>query len=251
MSAIKRYEAAADRARFLYRIPTAPNSNRTLELYHAGEPLLGDGDWPGIDKTLCRIGPDKLIGSPEDSSRANRSLTHLDFRRPLPFADQSFDLVILHRILDDLAALPKGESHKFDPALFLENVSAVLAPDGIVAGCVNNRWSLKALTHKLKQLATPARDTRPLSLFTLRNLNKALSVAGYSDIRLFTLLPNCSAPSKLIDTDPVVSRMAFRNELKITHQVSLTPGYLVRRAMVELGMNRLLEDSIFFWASKS
>lgn len=250
MLAIKRYEAAADRARFLYRIPTAPNSNRTLELYHAGAPLLGDGDWLGIDKTLCRVGPDKLTGSLEESSRADRSLTHLDFRRPLPFTNQSFDLVILHRILDDLAALPKRESHEFDPALFLKNVSAVLAPGGIVAGCVNNRWSLKALTHKLKQLAISARDTLPLSLFTLRNLNEALSVAGYSDIRLFTLLPNCSAPSKLIDTDPVVSRIAFRNELKITRQVSLAPGYLVRRAMVELGMNRLLEDSIFFWASK-
>ena len=251
MSALKRYEFAADRARFLYRIPTAPNSNRTLELYHAGAPLLGVGDWPGIDKTFCRVGADRPTGSPEGSSCTDRSLTHLDCRRPLPFTNQSFDLVILHRVLDDLAALPEVEGRGFNPALFLENVSTVLAPGGIVAGCVDNRWSLTALTQKLKHLASPAHGALPMSLFTLRNLNKALSSAGYSDIRLFTLLPNCSAPSKLIDTDPVVSRIAFRNELKITHQVSLTPGYLVRRAMVELGMNRLLEDSIFFWASKS
>lgn len=251
MSALKRYEFPLDRARFLYRIPTAPNSNRTLELYHAGEPLLGAGDWPGIDKTICRVGADRLAGSLEESSGTDRSPTHLDWRMPLPFVNQSFDMVILHRVLDDLAALPDKERHKFNPALFLENVSTALAPGGIVAGCVDNRWSLKALTQKLKHLASPAHGTIPTRFFTLRNLNKALSNAGYSDIRLFTLLPNCSAPSKLIDTDPVVSRMAFRNELKITHHVSLTPGYLVRRAMVELGMNRLLEDSIFFWASKS
>ena len=251
MAALKRYEFAPDRARFLYRIPAAPNSKRTLELYNSRPPLLGPSDWPGIDKTSCWVGADELTVSLYASSSADRGLIHPDCRTPLPFTNQSFDMVILHRVLDDLAALSKGESHGFNPALFLKNVSKVLAPGGIVAGCVENRWSLKALRNKLKHLVSPAHATLPMGFFTLRSLNKSLTSAGYSDVRLFTLLPNCSDPSKLIDTDPVVSRIAFRNELKTTHQASFSPGYLARRAVVELGMNRLLEDSIFFWASKA
>ena len=251
MPALKRYEFALDRARFLYRIPTAPNSNRTLELYAAAAPLLGPGDWPGIDRTLCRVGAHKPPYSRDELPSTDGGLTHFDCRTPLPFTTQSFDMVILHRVLDDLSASPEGGSREFNPALFLKNVATVLVSGGIVAGCVNNRWSLKALAHRLKHLTSPAHDRLPTRSFTLRSLNKALTSAGFSDVRLFTLLPNCSDPSKLIDTDPVVSRIAFRNELKTTHQASFSPGYLARRAVVELGMNRLLEDSIFFWASKA
>ena len=240
-----------DRARFLYRIPTAPNCKRTLELYHAGSPLLRSGDWPSIDKTFCRVGADHLVSAIDGSTCTDLSATHVDYRRPLPFANQSFDMVILHRVLDELAALPQRGSLEFNPALFLQNVATVMGSGGIVAGCVNNRWSLKALAHKIKHWAGPTKSTSSTRFFTLRNLSKTLSDAGYSDIRLFTLLPNCSAPSKLIDIDPAVSRIAFRNELKITHQAGVSPGYLARRALVELGMNRLLEDSIFFWASKA
>src|ERR1035437_5834295 len=103
MATIKRYEAPADRVRLLYRIPHAPNGGRTLELYNTVTPVLADDNWPGTNKTLCRVGPGKPAGFHEDHHRDSHDQNYLDFHGPLPFANQSFDLVILHRTLDDLA----------------------------------------------------------------------------------------------------------------------------------------------------
>jgi SAM-dependent methyltransferase len=247
---MKRYADATDRARLLYRFPPAPGSRRTLELFRNGTPLFRESDWPEAEKTFCRIGQGTHDEEPQKSKRDGNHLIHLDFRTPLPFANQSFDLVILHRVIDDLASLRTSERPELDASLLLKTVSTVLAPGGIVAGCVNNRWGAKQLASWLRRMVHPSQKGPPLALFTLRGLHNTLSDAGYADTRLFTLLPNCSAPSKLIDTHPRVSRDAFRHELRITQHASLTSGYLLRRAVVELGLNRHLEDSIFFWASK-
>lgn len=251
MATIKRYEAPADRVRLLYRIPHAPNGGRTLELYNTVTPVLADDNWPGTNKTLCRVGPGKPAGLHDDHLRDCHDQNYLDFHGPLPFANQSFDLVILHRTLDDLALLPTSDGLGFQPILFFKNVSAVLATDGIVAGCVNNRWSLKRCMARLRHLFNPTQLLLPTGHFTLQSLRETLSAAGYSEVRLFTLIPNSSTPFKLIDTDPAISRAAFLQELQITRHLALTPGYLVRRAMVEFGMNRHLEESTFFWARKS
>ncbi len=250
MTTMKLYEAAADRARLLYRIPTVPNGKRTLELYHSEAPLLSERDGPVNATTLCRIG---LGHRPETEQSPSNSATTalLDVGKPMPFADQAFDLVILHRTLDELASLPKSTWRKFDASLLFKSLHPVVAAGGVVSGCVSNRWSLKSMGTRLRPFANPAQGDQPPGHFTLRSLRKALLTAGFSDIQLFTLLPQCAAPSKLIDADPDISRTAFRHEFNIARHRPFTLGYFARIAMVELGLNRHLERAYFFWAIKS
>ena len=250
MSAFKRYEAAVDRARLLYRIPAAPSGKRILELYHSSEPLLRDFDWPGTSQTFCRIGQEVEAGSGESPGTVEHAVAQPDFRKPLPFGRASFDLVVVHRTLDELASSNIRQGREFDTQPFFKNVLDVLVPGGLVAGCADNRFSLKSLRSQLERLKNRARQTSSPGQFTLGSLHKALTVAGFADARLFTLLPNGSAPFKLIDTEPAISRAAFRHELQIARQLTSTPGYLLRRLAVELGLYRQLEESIFFWAYK-
>jgi SAM-dependent methyltransferase len=249
---MNRYAAAADRARLLYRFPTAPNGGRTLELYHAGKPLLSGGDWPGAAPSYCRIGielensgHESAIGT-EDGHR----FAGIDIARR--YAPASFDLVVLHRTLDELASVDASDGKSFEPSVLLKNILTVMAPGGVLAGCVNNRWAINSLMRQIRGPATGGIRAQSPGIFSLRSLRTLLTVSGYSDIRLFTLLPDSSAPFKLIDTDPAISRAAFRHELQIMRRyMRLGPSYFLRRAAVELGLNRHVEQSIFFWAVKT
>lgn len=251
---MKLYESAADRARLLYRIPAVPGTKRTLELYHSALPLHLHYESTVRPLTLCRISSRIQTATESIPVRKNKTRTAVDvqagYDEALPFPNGSFDLVILHRTLDELVASQSGGQRGFDAPRFLKYIQAVLAPGGVVAGCVTNRWALSAIRNKLGPFAARSQDQRQPGHYSLAGIRKSLATAGFSGARIFTLLPNCAEPSKLIDTDPTISRIAFRNELNIARHRKATSSYFARVALVELGMNRHLEEAFFFWAVK-
>lgn len=246
---MKLYEFAADRARLLYRIPPVPREGRTLELYHSELPLHSKRDSSARPLTLCRIGPHHS-GRNLISENDSQSDAQAECHAPLPFPQSSFDLVIVHRTLDELAASQSGSQRRFEPSTLLSHIQAVLAPGGVVAGCVSNRWALKTLVAKFRPLAAQTHGPRLPGRYSLGSIHRFLATAGLSDAQVFTLLPNGASPSKLIDTDSTISRIAFRHELNIARHRRASLGYFARLAMVELGMNRHLEEAYFFWAFK-
>ena len=250
------YANPVDRARALYRIPTAPKRNRTLEICHGREPLLSEFNWPGEGHFACVTGAaaEPGGGQPNMGNRpAFAALT--SFADRLPFAAKSFDLVILHRTLDDLAAASELQPAGFDAAAFLNQVVDVLAPGGLVAGCVDNRYGLKRALRKLSRRwrgdAARSEVADSDAAFSLGTLRALLVGAQLSDIRLFTLLPDCDAPMKLVDADAGISKLAFRRELEAQRHCLSPSAYLARRVAVELGLARHVESAIFFWGYRA
>lgn len=250
------YANPLDRARALYRIPTAPQPNRTLEICHGREPLLSEFNWPGEAHRACVTGAAAEPGGGQPNLGRRPAFASLtSFADRLPFAAKSFDLVILHRTLDDLAAASELHAARFDAAAFLNQVVDVLAPGGLVAGCVDNRHGLKRALRKLSRRwlggASRSEAADPAAAYSLSTLRALLVGAQLSDIRLFTLLPDCDAPMKLVDADAGISKLAFRSELEAQRHCLSPSAYLARRVAVELGLARHLESAIFFWGYRA
>lgn len=235
---MKPYETALSRAQTLYRIPTAPTRNRVLELCVCREPLLLDYPWPGESKICCMLGAGAASGS-------NPALQYADFQKPLPYAAYDFDVMVLHQSLDDLIVAARQADVAFDPKQFLTSLLPHLAPGGLIAGCLSNRSSAKLAWRRLAR-----RGEAAAAHFTLRGCRDLLLASGLSDVRVFTLLPNCAAPLKLVDIDPSVAKLVFRHELQARRPELRLPSYLIRRAAVELGLYPHLEESIFFFGYK-
>jgi SAM-dependent methyltransferase len=237
------YASPIDRAKALYRIPTAPARNRTLEVCCASGPLVLAGPWRGEGHACCTIG---ATAEGPDVSVAASSLHCADLVDPLPFESQSFDLVVLHRTLDDLAATSPGDTPRGEH--FLAQVAGLLAPGGVVAGCLQNRDNLLLIARRAARklgVAPPALH----AAYSVRDLKRMLERAGLVDIRVFSLLPNCESPLRLIDIDPRVSRLMFRHELN-AGRGHLVP-FIAKRLALELGLyRRLVTRAFFFWAYK-
>ena len=244
----KYHERPVSRARTLYRIPTAPNNKRTLELSHSNVPLLTGFTWP-TESVVCWLGsiPTSIAS---EKVASNADVQHMNYLDPLPFAAGSFDLVILHRTLDDLATSARQSRVRFDAPALVNNIARVLAPGGLIAGCVDNRASIKLLTRWARGIVSGEGLGASMGHFTLRSLSKLLTHAGFNEIRQFTLLPSCQNPLRLIDIDPVVSKVAFRREIESARDAYSSAAHLGRRVAVELGLYPHLEESIFFWAYK-
>ena len=220
------YATAADRARALYRIPSAPARNRTLEICHGREPLLPGQRWPGVGHAFV--------------------MTADDAARPaLTFEPQSFDLVILHRTLDDLAAAAQPGA-VFNVQGFLQQVSSLLTPGGLLAGCFQKRDALRSIV----QLLRPHQSSAARSHWSTQALRRMLVGAGLSGIKTFGVLPDADSPLKLIDDDGSVSHFAFMREIAVRRRQLSLPAYAARRLAVELGLNRRMESAVFFWAYK-
>ena len=242
------YATAADRARALYRIPTAPRRNRTLEICHGRDPLLWHGPWPGEGHVACVVG-----AAAPAAGGAGIGCVSAALGAALPVAPQSFDLVILHRTLDDLSDLSMAAlaPKRFDAQDFLLQVADALAPGGLVAGCVQNRASLPGIVRTAQRAFGIGRAQAAEFHFSPRGLRRMLACAALGEIRIFSLLPHSDAPLKLIDSDATVSRLAFRRELDARRRHLGRAAFALRRLAVELGGYRHLEPSRFFWASKT
>ena len=224
------YATPADRARALYRIPTAPQRNRTLEICHGREPLLPGQRWPGEAFAVAHA-------------------TAAGLRQ---FAPQSFDLVILHRTLDDLAAAAPGEM-SIDAQALLDQAAALLVPGGLVAGCFHRRDGLRSIVNRAARWLgrrRPAGQPEAAATWSVAALRRMLARARLGEIKTLSLLPSADAPFKLVDDDRHVARFAYRRELDFRRRHISEMGFQIRRIAVEIGLTRRLEPAVFFWAYK-
>ena len=215
------YAEAADRVRALYRIPTAPSRNRTLEVCHGRQALLPGQRWPGVGHAWAQVAPGGRLEYPT----------------------QHFDLIILHRTLDDLAAASAGD---FDAGAWLQQVATLLVPGGLLAGCIHRRDGLRALTRRVLRRGAAAAE--PAVFWSVAELRRMLAAAGLVRARSFILLPGADAPLKLVEDDPQVARFAFGREVEVQRRHLSATGLQVRQLAVRLGLAQRLEAAVFFWA---
>ena len=223
-------ELEVAKVRLLYRIPVPPARARALELSVGGESPFLDSNWAG----------GRVLGHAEE----------------FDFDDGSFDVVVLHRTLDDLTVLARRQGRVFAVAEFLSRVAAVLAGGGLVIGCVENRHALERVLRGLKRLAgrgaDPGADRMPAHPLSVSACHRALASAGFGEIRLFSMLPGSELPSRLLGIEPGWSRRVCKRQLEVLRPPLVSPSsYIVWRMLAELGISQYLGPATFFWGRKA
>jgi hypothetical protein len=241
------YEKPVDRVRALYRLPTAPEPRRTLELCCDRRPVVVSGRAAGEDHVCCVIGA-------ADAATFDEAAVHwLPPSGPittLPLAPRSFDIVVLHRTLDDLQAHVQ-DSPRFEAREFLSNVVELVVPGGLIAGCVQNTGSFRSIARRWAQALYLRGGGDGQGHYSPNQLRGMLEEAGLANVRTFSLLPNADAPLRLIDTDAKVAELVFRQDLDAGRASMSMLSFLVKRASLALGLHRRFQaECIFFWASK-
>jgi hypothetical protein len=233
------FESSITRLRAIYRIPTTADTQRVLEL-HVGEPgpVLDDA-WPASSAISCRI-VDRVGAAPPSTVEIAQGFSTCDvpFAGPLPFAAGSFDMAVLHFTLDGLANVSR--SRRSAPVVneWLARVAQVLRPGGIVAGCESNATSPMARAGR-------PRSRPPMSVLTCA---RVLGRAGFADVQVFNLIPDAAEPRAIVSVENKMSRRAFAHEIQSARESVGLAGYLVRSAMVQLSIHRLVEPVMFYWA---
>ncbi|HCN70089.1 MAG TPA: hypothetical protein DIT03_18015 [Candidatus Accumulibacter sp.] len=232
--------------RALYQLPTPPGNGAALELHLSDRGRVAGDQWPAELVVSCRLG---ALATRPWQGLAGVAGTHdcqVSYDAPLPFPPASFDLVILHHTLDELAAVFRNRSAHQVAGEWLQKIAAITRPGGVVVGCGLNRTSPRSrLRHQGAASATAERPA--LGIFSCR---AALLRAGLQDVQVFNLWPDADAPSTIASIDAAASRRAFRYVLESTRESLSRSGYLTRRLVAELGINRFLEETLFFWGYK-
>lgn len=224
------------RIRMLYKFPTAPAPGRTLELLVSGPPVLTADSWAGRQVEAHRI-DFETVSAAGHAARLDK----------LPFPDASFDMVILHQIIDQLAALARQKNLDFPLEQLLTEIARVLTPRGIAAGCIENRYNLKHIGKKILSPLNPDNCLPPLSTRACRN---ALSASGFRNVNFFMLGSNPDAPNLLQRIEPDVSFRGSFWHLQRIRPVLSRSGYLLWLLTASLGVRRFLEPHLFFQGEK-
>jgi hypothetical protein len=240
------FESPIARLRAIYRIPTTADTQRVLEL-HVGEhgPVV-DATWPATSVVSCRLVDDAMAPSASTVGiEPGFQSCDCGWAAPLPFPPGSFDMVVLHFTLDDLAAAAGSRGTAAGVDEWLRRVAQVLRPGGIVAGCAANATSPAA---RRGRGAGARRGGRPtMSVLTCAEV---LGSAGFVGIQVFNLIPDAAEPRAIVASDRVMSRRAFAHEIQSVRESLGFAGLLVRRAMLRLSLHRLVEPAMFYWGTR-
>ncbi|HMW64930.1 class I SAM-dependent methyltransferase [Accumulibacter sp.] len=241
--AVGLYATCEARLRALYQIPTPPGKAAVLELRLGDEGRVIDDAWPADLVVSCRL--TETISHPctPNSAGARVQTCEAAYDAPLPFAADTFDLVILHHTLDELASVFSQRSSQQVAEDCLRRVAHVLRPGGLVVGCGLNRSSPRAWYERPRA----ARRVRALGVHSCRNV---LLRSGFADAQVFNLLPGLDNPRGLSSVDAQASRITFRRALEASRASLGTAGYLARRIVVGLSLNRFIENVLFYWGYK-
>ena len=239
------YSSPVERARALYRIPGPVAPGRVLEVCLGREPLLSFG--PRDTATTRRISGGGH-GIRDDAFRWHRHSSHDEASDRPPPDGESFDLVVLHRTLEDLGARRKL-GVICDERGLLEQTARLLAPGGLIAGSMSNVGNVSSIVWLLTPRFRRSSIHGQRADFSVRELGCLLETSGLTDVRIFRLLPDCDSPLKLVDIYPKLTRMMLRHELNVG-RVRRVP-FLLKRLAVELGIQgEFRRQSVFFWARK-
>lgn len=245
---LRPYELASARLRAIYQLPAMVDGAGVLELYLQDHGRVVDGEWPARQLVSCRlVGGDR--GSPVTTPMIGRLHgCEASYDEPLPFTAASFDLVILHHTLDDLAAALPQRPPRQVAEEWLARIASILRPGGVVAGCGRNGSSLRGWHWRRRAVTSGSSEVAALSVLSCQG---ALLSAGFRDIQVCNLWPDPQAPSTLAAVEVEASRRAFRYALESSRDSLSRSGYLLRKAVVELGLNRFLEPHLFYWGYRS
>lgn len=246
---MKPYESPLSRVRAMYRVLPSPVRNRVLELCFNTPSILSGFSWPGECALACELYRG-AANAPAGVHRAgNERVCVADYRRDLPFAAASFDLVICHQSLERLAA---EDSAMRDPRIltsFIRRVSNVLVENGILAVCVTNATTLARWKGRWRHGNAHERVAK--ATLSINGWRTLLSSSGFRDVQSFSILPDANAPLRLINTDSDLSRIGFRREIEAARGSLSFTAYLLRRALVEMSLFRHLQASVLAWGHRS
>jgi hypothetical protein len=241
---MKPLESDISRIRAMYRLPTVAPIGRILELRINGSPVFDAVSHPGQSSITCFFAHQTQCTAITPQSLACIA----DYRKPLPFADSSFDLVVVHEGLHRLREAYPELRDKRALTQLMERMRAVLDDGGVLAGSVANwpahRWSPK-LGH-----ASGNHERRSAHGMSFDSCRRLLVDAGFSNVETFNVLPSVAAPLRLVNTRAQLSRIAFLRELEALRDHLDWPRYALRRLFVQLALNRYVEQSILFWGYK-
>ena len=207
------YQSVAARIATLYRMASVPSGRRTLLLTVPGRDLLAAEGWDGeVVSDFVGYACDGL------------------YRH----ADASFDRVVLHWSLGEFVAMPPRRRSTAQRAELLREVRRILAPGGVLAGCVEN-------------FLIPSAGLRwPLFGWTGARVQRELGAAGFGRILVGTVLPSADVPWMLISQDRRASLNYFRLHLARNRDALNPISRGLRHLLVEAGIAPHLQGSLVF-----
>ncbi len=207
-----------NKARFYHQLPVA-NHTDALDI-GAGSGVISAGLSPHFDRVSSlehngtwsefmrlRFAQDKL---------ANITVVH-GSALPLPFADESFDLIVVNGVLEWIPeAAPASQSPREAQVGFLQDVRRKLRPGGMVGVAIENRLCLENFRGGSPHGEPPyvAIMPRPMAEWRTRKLTgrsyrtwiygpagyRALfRDAGFAGLEIQPVLPSYHQPSEVVD----------------------------------------------------
>ncbi len=230
----------------LYKLPSVPARGKTLELLVSQPSVLTASPWLGREIAAYSIDfpsqPDTRFADNVADTPAAR----------LPFPDNSFDIVVLHQTIDELADLARRKGKDFHIPAFMAEVARVLTPGGVATGCVGNRHSIKLAIQRIKfclGLADGSGIVAPPPLSSIA-CRQSLLAAGFADSKTYTVEPGADSPQILHEIEPGWPRRAALWHVEKARPNLSRPSYWLWRFLAELGISQWLTSTVYFWAKK-
>ena len=163
---------------------------------------------------------------------------------PCPPAD-SYDLIVLHRTLDQLFGNEdRGRAYASCSSL-LQWATTWLGPLGVLAGAVSNR---SAGWHP----GFWGRSTSPDGAWlAARNCEQLLSSTPLTDAEIFGVHPTADAPLSILSLHPRTYRAHALRELRHHASAFSRAGYAARVLWHATGCGRHLHRDLMFWAFRT
>lgn len=215
----------------MYRLPGDLRPRRALELFVSGSQPVIDAEWRA-QTTVCSRAYGQEAGSADYTDET-----------------AAYDFVLLHWTLDSASIGRQRQSERDRQIALLGEVGKVLAPGGIVAGCVTNRYSLAHLGQRWMGRSGHGKSGPPAG-HTPRSLRSMLENSGIGDIEVFTALPSADNPEALVGTSREVSVPHFVRLVESRRGQSTRISYMARRLLASAGLYGHLVGSLVFWGRK-
>lgn len=226
------YATNAARIAALYRLPIRAAPSRTLIVKIAGSRSCeGEAGLPAEAAHLA-VSADQLLSAGSGD---------LCFQG---LSDGAYDLVVLHRALNDIGAGACAGRRRRLQLLLLRQAQYFLAPGGYVAGCFGGGsvGDSASPLHRVRSAVT--------ALTSMGSCARLLRDANLRDTQVFLALPTADAPKILVSGDKSTASRLLR---QITvRQPGLRGGIMhaVRIALIESGVELHRHRSVFFWGRK-